>query len=205
MYQRCRSWPPSKNCCRIWETNRYAPQLRDLHGGKSKFFWSSLNPDISIHACQACDIISLCGYLQSLLTRLNTKTKTYLHFNTVESSTLCGSTIIASGTKLSVCIGWEARYWTKKLNADSMLRHIALDKYLAFGWSCEATYCLQLLPWLDTLVDLLKKMLRYEPSARIRPRQALEHDFFRNDFEYPAPEIRGSSKQKSEEVIVLDD
>lgn len=60
-------------------------------------------------------------------------------------------------------------------------------------------------PWLDALVDLLKKMLRYEPSARIRPRQALEHEFFR-DGSYPLGERRVSNaRQRSEEVIVLED
>ena len=63
---------------------------------------------------------------------------------------------------------------------------------------------LQLSPCLDALVDLLKKMLRYEPSARIRPRQALEHDFFR-DASAPLLEKRISSRQASGDVIVLED
>lgn len=71
----------------------------------------------------------------------------------------------------------------------------------------------QVRPWLDTLVDLLKKMLRYEPSARIRPRAALEHDFFRD---LGGPDVEGGKGDTSglegppasaeeEEVIVLDD
>ena len=65
-------------------------------------------------------------------------------------------------------------------------------------------------PWLDTLVDLLKKMLRYEPSARIRPRAALEHDFFREGGAegVGSGEGLGGSADRpasSEEVIVLED
>lgn len=73
-------------------------------------------------------------------------------------------------------------------------------------WLKTDTPSVQLLPWLDTLVDLLKKMMRYEPSARIRPRQALEHEFFSSDVDQPAPLLRrGSSRQRSEEIIVLED
>jgi serine/threonine protein kinase len=67
-------------------------------------------------------------------------------------------------------------------------------------------------PWLDTLVDLLKKMLRYEPSARIRPKAALEHDFFRDlgdpDAEDATPAAdceEAGPASREEEVIVLED
>lgn len=54
-------------------------------------------------------------------------------------------------------------------------------------------------------MDLLKKMLRYEPSARIRPKQALEHDFFRDWSEPLGVRRLSSSRQASGDVIVLED
>ena len=62
----------------------------------------------------------------------------------------------------------------------------------------------QLSPCLEALVDLLRKMLRYEPSARIRPKQALEHDFFR-DLSDPSTVRRLTSRLPSGDVIVLED
>jgi len=64
---------------------------------------------------------------------------------------------------------------------------------------------------LDALVDLLKKMLRYEPSARIRPKAALEHDFFRDlggpdaEDDTPAGSVEAGPVFGEEEVIVLED
>lgn len=68
---------------------------------------------------------------------------------------------------------------------------------------------MQVRPWLDPLVDLLKKMLRYEPSARIRARQALDHDFFKEPLAQGLTireeDIPEDDKESGGEVIVLED
>lgn len=68
---------------------------------------------------------------------------------------------------------------------------------------------LQTRDWLDDLVDLVKKMMRYEPSARIRASQALEHPFFRIGESESSGQRNRSVENwggpKEGEVIVLED
>ncbi|CAK0785347.1 hypothetical protein CVIRNUC_008554 [Coccomyxa viridis] len=46
--------------------------------------------------------------------------------------------------------------------------------------------------YLDALVDLLKRMLEYDPDKRITAREALRHDFFRVEPALPAVDLRAS-------------
>ena len=75
---------------------------------------------------------------------------------------------------------------------------------------------LQMRLWLDALVDLLKQMLRYEPSARIRAKQALDHEFFKDLPTWNSTGFEGSPTPQTtardpppplvdNEVIVLED
>ena len=60
---------------------------------------------------------------------------------------------------------------------------------------------------LDDLVDIVKQMMRYDPSARIGASQALEHPFFRHEGpgQRGSTEDRRSLRSQSSDVIVLDE
>lgn len=67
---------------------------------------------------------------------------------------------------------------------------------------------LQTKVWLEDLVDLVKQMMRYEPSARIRASQALQHPFFRiedGETNGRGPSAERWSRPRTDEVIVLED